>query len=115
MHNYFEDSGLDSVTSTTKGESRRSEERTTPSKRPDRSSATGDEPTRRRRTSEPQSSSEDFTSPTQPCQFKLPQDLIQSLKLHSISSNKTMSEIVFEHLTSDQMISKAWISTRRSA
>jgi hypothetical protein len=45
----------------------------------------------------------------------LPQDLVQSLKLHSISDGKSMSEIVLECLTSDRFIGKAWVSTRRAA
>jgi hypothetical protein len=57
----------------------------------------------------------DFTGPLTPAQFKLPQDLVQSLKLHSISDGKSMSEIVLECLTSDRFIGKAWVSTRRAA
>jgi len=63
----------------------------------------------------PTSTTDDFSSPPAPLQVKLPQDLIQSLKLHSISTGKTMSEIVLECLTSDQCIGKAWVSTRRAA
>lgn len=59
--------------------------------------------------------SADFTGPLTPSQFKLPQDLVQSLKLHSISENRSMSDIVLECLTSDRCIGKAWVSTRRAA
>ena len=38
--------------------------------------------------------------------------MIQSLKLHAISTDRTMSEMVLECLTSNATISKAWISTR---
>jgi hypothetical protein len=48
----------------------------------------------------------------QPLQVKIPADLIQSLKLHAISSGQTMSEMVLECLTSKATIGKAWISTR---
>lgn len=60
------------------------------------------------------STAADFTGPLAPCQLKIPTDLIQSLKLHSISSGKTMSELVFECITSPEMLGKAWISTRRA-
>ena len=61
------------------------------------------------------STASDFTAPLVPAQFKLPGDLVQSLKLHSISDGKAMSEIVLECLTSDRFIGKAWVSTRRAA
>lgn len=61
------------------------------------------------------STASDFTAPLVPAQFKLPGDLVQSLKLHSISDGKSMSEIVLECLTSDRFIGKAWVSTRRAA
>lgn len=57
----------------------------------------------------------DFTEPSVPCQFKLPRDLVASLKLHSISSGKSMSEIVTECCTSPEWVSKAWVSSRKSA
>ena len=57
----------------------------------------------------------DFTGPLVPAQFKLPQDLVQSLKLHSISENRSMSEIVLECLTSERCINKAWVAVRRAA
>lgn len=69
-----------------------------------------DERAKRRR-----SSREDFTEPTTNAQFKLPADLITSLKLHSFQSGKTMSDIVLECLTSTEMVQKAWISTRKQA
>mgnify|MGYP003145673657 CR=1 FL=1 len=62
----------------------------------------------------PQSTREDFTGPPAPLQVKIPTDMIQSLKLHSISTGTTMSELVFDCLTSPQMLGKAWISTRKA-
>ena len=56
-----------------------------------------------------------FTGPLAPAQFKLPADLLQSLKLHAIDSNETMSEIVLRCLTSTDIIRKAWISTREAS
>ena len=68
-----------------------------------------------KRRPEPRANTRDeFTQPAAPLQVKLPQDLIQSLKLHSIGSNKTMSDLVLECLTTQAMVSKAWISTRRA-
>lgn len=55
---------------------------------------------------------EDFTGTQIAVQFKLPEDLMASLRLHAIQANKTMSELVFDALTSRNMIHKAWISTR---
>jgi hypothetical protein len=63
---------------------------------------------------EPTSTRDDFTNACQPLQIKVPQDLIQSLKLHSIATGQTMSELVLDCLTSDGFISKAWVSTRRA-
>jgi hypothetical protein len=56
-----------------------------------------------------------FTGPSAPAQFKLPTDLLQSLKLHAIDSGETMSEIVLRCLTSPDIIEKAWISTRKAS
>lgn len=57
----------------------------------------------------------DFTEPTVATQFKLPRDLVASLKLHSISQGKSMSEIVFECCTSPEWVSKAWVSSRKAS
>jgi len=57
---------------------------------------------------------ESFNGPLVPTQFKLPDDLVQSLKLHAIASGQTMSEIVLEALTSQMVINKAWVSTRKA-
>ena len=58
---------------------------------------------------------EHFTEGTVPAQFKLPNDLVTSLKLHAIQTGRTMSDIVLECLTSDEMVAKAWISSKRAA
>jgi hypothetical protein len=57
---------------------------------------------------------DEFNGPLVPAQFKLPQDLVQSLKLHAISGNESMSDIVLRCLTSGESIGKAWVSTRRA-
>jgi len=59
--------------------------------------------------------SSQFSGAPVPAQFKLPADLLQSLKLHSIDSNETMSEIVLRCLTSTDLLEKAWISTRKAS
>ena len=56
-----------------------------------------------------------FNGALVPTQFKLPDDLVQSLKLHAIATGQTMSELVLEALTTQTVISKAWVSTRKSA
>ncbi len=56
-----------------------------------------------------------FSGPLAPVQFKLPADLISSLKLHSINGNESMSDIVLRCLTSADLIEKAWISTRKAS
>ena len=68
-----------------------------------------------RRKKEAPTTAADFTGPLVPLQVKLPQDLVQSLKLHAIAGNETMGDIVLRCLTSETMVGKAWISTRRSA
>lgn len=70
---------------------------------------------RKPRTQAPQSTREDFAGPNAPLQVKIPTDLIQSLKLHSISTGKTMSELVLECLTSPEMLGKAWVASRKAA
>jgi cell wall assembly regulator SMI1 len=63
----------------------------------------------------PSTTTADFTGASVPVQFKLPQDLAASLKLHSISNTESMSEIVLRCLTTSELVSKAWVSTRKAA
>lgn len=58
---------------------------------------------------------DEFTGAPTPAQFKLPADLIASLRLLGIQTGKSMSELVFEALTTETTIPKAWVSTRKSA
>ncbi len=69
---------------------------------------------KRRRESSPATTTDQFTGALQPLQVKLPQDLIQSLKLHSIQTGRTMSELVLEYLTTGEVLSKAWVATRQA-
>lgn len=68
----------------------------------------------RSRSSAPGGTRDDFQGPLVPLQVKVPQDLVQSLKLHAISENCSMSDIVVACLTGERFIAKAWISTRRA-
>lgn len=68
-----------------------------------------------RRPSVKKNTRDQFSEGLVPAQFKLPRDLVASLRLHSIQSGKSMSEIVLECLTSDEMVAKAWISTKRAS
>ena len=60
----------------------------------------------------PANSRDEFTGAPVPLQIRVPNDLVQSLKLHSISTGQNMSELVLECLTTNATITKAWISTR---
>lgn len=71
-------------------------------------------PSRRRKAADVNTANQ-FNGALVPAQFKLPADLVQSLKLHSISSGETMSEIVLRCMTTADLIEKAWISTRRAS
>lgn len=72
-------------------------------------------PARKPRAKELANSRDQFTGANIPYQVKVPEDLVQSLKLHAIQSGKTMSQLVVECLTSKDFIAKAWVSTRREA
>lgn len=54
----------------------------------------------------------EFTGPLSPAQFKLPTDLIQSLRLTAIDTGENMSEIVLRCMTSPDMLAKCWVSGR---
>jgi len=77
--------------------------------------ASDDEGLRIVRSKKSQSTIGDFTGASVPAQFKLPQDLVASLKLHSINSGESMSSIVLKCLTSSDLINKAWVATRKAA
>ncbi len=71
-------------------------------------------PSRRRKSADVNTANQ-FSGSLVPAQFKIPSDLLQSLKLHAINSNETMSEIVLRCLTTSDLIEKAWISTRKAS
>ena len=58
---------------------------------------------------------DEFTGSLVPAQFKLPADLVQSLKLHSIGTNESMSAIVLRCLTSTDVVTKAWVQSRKAS
>ena len=68
---------------------------------------------RRRRRSE--SAAMEFNGALVPLQIRVPQDLVQSLRLLAIDQNKTVSEIVLESLTSGVKVEKAWVARRKGA
>lgn len=72
-------------------------------------------PPKKMKAREPSSTRDQFNGTTTPIQLKIDSELIQSLKLHAISSGKSMSEIVMECLTSKDMIKRAWITVRQQA
>lgn len=49
------------------------------------------------------------------CQVKLPTDLLQSIRLQAVSQGRTISDIILDCLTSEQMVSFTWISSNREA
>ena len=67
-------------------------------------------PKRRKQTS----NSDEFNGSLVPAQFKLPADLVQSLKLHAIGTNESMSAIVLRCLTSTDLVTKAWVQSRKA-
>ena len=69
----------------------------------------GETPARRRRRA---SSSAEFTGPLVPAQFKIPSDLLSSLKLLSFDSGETMSALVIKCLTSSESVPKCWLQKR---
>ena len=71
-------------------------------------------PSRRRKSADVNTANQ-FSGSLVPAQFKLPADLVQSLKLHSINSGETMSDIVLRCMTTSDLIEKAWISTRKAS
>jgi len=60
-------------------------------------------------------SKEDWSGPQTPLQVRLPADMIKSLKLQSFDTGKSISELVFEFLTTASTIERTWIATRRKA
>ena len=69
-------------------------------------------PSRRRKNSGP---SHEFTGSCTPVQFKIPTDLVQSLRLLAIDSGETMSELVLRCLTTSDAVQKCWITRGRKS
>ena len=92
-----------------------------PDKQPDPPPVPPEAIPERRQTQQPaatpkksKSSREQFSGALQPLQVKLPDDLIQSLRLIAISQGKTLSDLTLEFLTSPQLVQKAWVSHRQA-
>ena len=60
-----------------------------------------------------QSTTDDFKGDLVPLQVRVPSDLRESLKLLALSANKSMSDLVLRCLTTDAVISRTWIQTRK--
>lgn len=56
----------------------------------------------------------DFGGAMVPLQIRVPQELVQSLRLLSIDTGKTVSELVLESLVHGVKIEKAWVSRRKT-
>ena len=56
-----------------------------------------------------------FKEASTACQIKLPTDLLQSVRLQAVSQGRTISDIILDCLTSEQMVSFTWISSNREA
>ena len=69
-------------------------------------------PARRRKNSGP---AHEFTGSCVPVQFKIPSDLMQSLRLLAIDSGETMSELVLRCLTTSDAVQKCWITRGRKS
>jgi hypothetical protein len=54
----------------------------------------------------------EFSEAPQPCQLRLPADLIQSLRLLAFQSGESMSEIALRCLTSGEVVPKCWVNVR---
>jgi len=64
---------------------------------------------------QPTSTLEDFKGGLQHLQVRLPSDLCKSLKLASIQEERSISDIVLDCLTSQNMMAKKWIHTKGGA
>jgi hypothetical protein len=58
---------------------------------------------------------DEFTGSQTAVQFRLPADLVLSLRLQSFDTGRSMSDLCFEALTTETAIAKSWVSSRRSA
>ena len=57
---------------------------------------------------------DDFTGDMVPLQIRVPNDLSQSLRLQSIMTGRTVSDLALEALTSSELIPKSWIQVRNA-
>lgn len=57
----------------------------------------------------------EYTGAKKPLQVRLPADLCDSLKLHAIKDDKSISDIVLECLTSKKMVGKAHVRVMGAA
>ena len=57
---------------------------------------------------------DNFTGTLAPVQLRLPADMISSLRLLSYQSGRSMSELAMECFTTETIITKTWVTSRRS-
>jgi hypothetical protein len=60
------------------------------------------------------SSASEFTGGLAPIQFRLPSDLITSMKLLSLQENVTLSELALRLLTTSEVCPRVWVSRRNA-
>ena len=68
------------------------------------------------RRDEPKASpAEEFGGAMVPLQVRVPASVRESLKLYAIKSGQPMSTLVFNLLTTQEMLKKSWVSTKKVA
>lgn len=68
-----------------------------------------------RREEQKASPTEEFGGPMVPLQVRVPASVRESLKLYAIKSGQPMSTLVFNLLTTQEMLKKSWVSTKKVA
>jgi hypothetical protein len=76
---------------------------------------TEDERAPRTRPRRKTSSASEFTGAPSPIQFRLPTDLITSMKLLSLQENVTLSELALRLLTTSEVCPRVWVSRRNAS
>lgn len=75
---------------------------------------TDDERAPRPRPRRKASSASEFTGAPSPIQFRLPTDLITSMKLLSLQEGVTLSELALRLLTTSEVCPRVWVSRRNA-
>ena len=75
---------------------------------------TEDERAPRTRPRRKTSSASEFTGGLAPIQFRLPSDLVTSMKLLSLQEGTTLSELALRLLTTSEVCPRVWVSRRNA-